>query len=202
MSSQRGNANRNRPQKHQNSHAFKNSIHDTSQRTKTVNQLNFGGLTCQRCKDILDWKVKYKKYKLPTQPRKCVRCEKRCIQSAYFTVCQSCARERAECQKCAQQRELTPAEAPSVANQSAGAAAAAAASLDGMQQRANGTSERFCDCCRRNGSRLPHRLRLGSGTGWESQMMGQVMTESMKKKAKKTINEKCLQLGIVKLTCF
>ncbi|PAA75229.1 hypothetical protein BOX15_Mlig018840g3 [Macrostomum lignano] len=135
MSSQRGNANRSRPQKHQNSHAFKNSIHDTSQRTKTVNQLNFGGLTCQRCKDILDWKVKYKKYKLPTQPRKCVRCEKRCIQSAYFTVCQSCARERAECQKCAQQRELTPAEAPSVANQSAGAAAAAAANLDSEMQQ-------------------------------------------------------------------
>ena len=69
MSSQKGNASRNRPQKHKNARAFKNDLHDTSHITKKINNLEFYGL-CNRCKNIIDWKVKYKKYKLLTVPKK------------------------------------------------------------------------------------------------------------------------------------
>ena len=69
MSSQKGNAQRNRPQKHKNVRVFKNDLYDTSHICKKINQLEFYGL-CAHCKDIIDWKVKYKKYKLLTVPKK------------------------------------------------------------------------------------------------------------------------------------
>lgn len=68
MSSQRGNAQRCRGQKYQNKTAFKNTMHDTSRKTKVINNIAATGC-CARCKDIIDWKVKYKKYKLLTQPK-------------------------------------------------------------------------------------------------------------------------------------
>lgn len=69
MSSQKGNVNRCRPQKHKNIKSFKNDMHDTSHTTKKINSLEFYGL-CVRCKDIIEWKVKYKKYKPLTMPKK------------------------------------------------------------------------------------------------------------------------------------
>ena len=67
MSTQKGNTSRSRRQKYQNSSAFKNDLHDKSQKTKMIKSLTPEGI-CQRCKDIIDWKIKYKKYKPLTQP--------------------------------------------------------------------------------------------------------------------------------------
>ncbi|VDM18011.1 unnamed protein product [Hydatigera taeniaeformis] len=68
MSSQRGNAQRNRPQKHKNSVAFRNNKYDTSKKTASLNQLEMDGL-CTRCREIIEWKIRYKKYKSLTKPR-------------------------------------------------------------------------------------------------------------------------------------
>lgn len=68
MSSQRGNVQRNRPQKYQNTFAFKNNMHDTSKKTTSLNRLEMDGL-CARCKAIIEWKIRYKKYKPLTKPR-------------------------------------------------------------------------------------------------------------------------------------
>ena len=73
MSSQKGNPHRSRPQKHKNVRAFKNDLHDTSHVIKKINSLEFYGI-CGRCKGIIDWKVKYKKYKPLTTMKKCVKC--------------------------------------------------------------------------------------------------------------------------------
>ncbi len=69
MSSQRGNAIKKKPPKHKNTTAFKNDLHDNSRIMKKINSIELHGL-CTRCKDIIDWKVKYKKYKLLTTPKK------------------------------------------------------------------------------------------------------------------------------------
>ncbi len=69
MSTQKGNSNRSRSQKYKNIKAFKNDLHDTSHTTKLINSLEFYGL-CKRCKEIIDWKVKYKKYKPLTTAKK------------------------------------------------------------------------------------------------------------------------------------
>jgi RNA polymerase-binding transcription factor DksA len=73
MSSQKGNSIRKRPQKHKNTKAFQNDLHDTSHTIKKIKSLEFYGI-CNRCKDIIDWKVKYKKYKQLTTSKKCVKC--------------------------------------------------------------------------------------------------------------------------------
>ncbi|XP_050842630.1 uncharacterized protein C9orf85 homolog isoform X2 [Serinus canaria] len=69
MSSERGNVSRTRPQRHQNARAFKNDKYDTSARCKKINAKLHDGV-CQHCKGVLEWRVKFRKYKLLTKPKK------------------------------------------------------------------------------------------------------------------------------------
>lgn len=69
MSTQRGNSHRTRPQKHKNTHAFKNNMHDTTGVTQMLNSLDIYGV-CARCRDQIQWRIKYKKYKPLPAPKK------------------------------------------------------------------------------------------------------------------------------------
>ncbi|CAL1539226.1 unnamed protein product [Lymnaea stagnalis] len=104
MSSQRGNVARTRTQKYQNSRAFKNDMHDKSSKIKMINNLCPEGI-CHRCKEIIEWKIKYKKYKPLSQPATCVRCHDKTVKRAYYTVCQPCATEAKVCAKCNTKQE-------------------------------------------------------------------------------------------------
>uniref|UniRef100_A0A0C9QNI1 TSA: Wollemia nobilis Ref_Wollemi_Transcript_16418_819 transcribed RNA sequence n=1 Tax=Wollemia nobilis TaxID=56998 RepID=A0A0C9QNI1_9CONI len=55
---------------------------------------------CGRCKDQIDWKRKYGKYKPLTEPAKCAQCGKRAVRQAYHMLCSACAKERGVCAKC------------------------------------------------------------------------------------------------------
>lgn len=105
MSSQKGNSNRSRPQKHQNHTAFKNTLHDTSHRTKFINSIQVTDV-CLRCKEIIEWKIKYKKYKPLSQPKKCVTCEQKTVKKAYHVMCVDCGRKLKKCTKCCQSKEV------------------------------------------------------------------------------------------------
>lgn len=100
MSSQKGNAARNRPQKHQNRFAFKNNLHDTNVRTKRLNAIQINHV-CPRCKDILEWKIKYKKYKQLKAAKTCNKCHQKCVKEAYHTSCHQCSTALKICPKCA-----------------------------------------------------------------------------------------------------
>ena len=69
MSSQKGNVKKSKPQKYQNKMGFKNSMHDKSKKTKDLNRMSVDGV-CSRCKDVIEWKIKYKKYKPLTLAKK------------------------------------------------------------------------------------------------------------------------------------
>jgi len=69
MSTQRGNAQKAGPPKYQNKTKFRNDLHDSSDKTKSLNALDISGV-CARCKAIIEWKIKYKKYKQLSQPKK------------------------------------------------------------------------------------------------------------------------------------
>jgi hypothetical protein len=69
MSSQRGNLSRTRKQKYQNAGTFKNNLHDTSQTTKKINTIEHKGV-CDHCKEVLEWKIHFRKYKLMAQAKK------------------------------------------------------------------------------------------------------------------------------------
>ncbi|VVC94170.1 unnamed protein product [Leptidea sinapis] len=106
MSSAKGNIKRNRPQKYQNRTVFKNDLHDTSKKTKVINSLQIAGV-CERCKEIIEWKIKYKKYKALTMPKKCVGCEQKTIKHAYHIYCDKCRVEKNVCAKCCKSLEVS-----------------------------------------------------------------------------------------------
>lgn len=107
MSTQRGNNSRSRPQKHQNRSKFKNNLHDTSHKTKFINNIHVSDV-CERCKEIIEWKIKYKKYKPLTQPKKCVKCEQKTVKKAYHVMCGECGKSFGVCTKCCQKKEIVP----------------------------------------------------------------------------------------------
>ncbi|KAL7135639.1 hypothetical protein ABFS83_11G111500 [Erythranthe nasuta] len=91
------------PPKHQNKFAWK------PHGGVTINPTEVGGRfrpyseitgVCYRCKEQIDWKRKYGKYKLLTEPAKCQRCTKRNVRQAYHNVCHGCAKEHKICAKC------------------------------------------------------------------------------------------------------
>jgi Uncharacterized conserved protein (DUF2039) len=69
MSSERGNGKRSRPQKYQNHTVYKKDLYGTTPLTKALDSFRVEGL-CPRCTHIIEWKLKFKKYKKLTAPAK------------------------------------------------------------------------------------------------------------------------------------
>ncbi|GAB2300092.1 hypothetical protein Dimus_034132 [Dionaea muscipula] len=97
MSSRQG------PPKHQNTYAWKPNA------GRKINEIEPGGRyrplsditgVCPRCKEQIEWKRKYGKYKPLTEPAKCQRCSKRAVRQAYHNLCTGCAKDHKLCAKC------------------------------------------------------------------------------------------------------
>ncbi|KAK3032549.1 hypothetical protein RJ639_036788 [Escallonia herrerae] len=91
------------PPKHQNKYAWKPNA------GVKINETEVGGRfrplsevtgVCLRCKEQIEWKRKYGKYKPLTEPAKCQRCSKRAVRQAYHNLCNACAKEHNVCAKC------------------------------------------------------------------------------------------------------
>ncbi|KAJ0043757.1 hypothetical protein Pint_18978 [Pistacia integerrima] len=96
-------SNRRGPPKHQNQYAWKPNA------GVKINEKEVGGKlrpyseitgVCQRCKEQIDWKRRYGKYKPLTEPAKCQSCSKRAVRQAYHSLCTGCAKEQNVCAKC------------------------------------------------------------------------------------------------------
>ncbi|XP_054253319.1 uncharacterized protein C9orf85 homolog [Indicator indicator] len=105
MSSEKGNVSRTRPQRYQNARAFKNDKYDTSARRKKINAKLHDGV-CQHCKGILEWRVKFSKYKLLSKPKKCVKCLQKTVKDPYHIICRPCAGRLEVCAKCGKEEEI------------------------------------------------------------------------------------------------
>lgn len=105
MSTERGNTSRTRAQKHQNKTKFKNNLHDTSHTTKFLNNLEVENV-CSKCKGVIEWKIKYKKYKPLKAPSTCIKCHNKNVKFAYHTICTDCAKASKVCPKCGEAKEL------------------------------------------------------------------------------------------------
>lgn len=97
------NSSRRGPPKHQNRYAWKPKA------GQKINEREVGGKlrpypeitgVCPRCKDQIDWKRRYGKYKPLSEPAKCQRCTKRAVRQAYHNLCPGCAKEQNVCAKC------------------------------------------------------------------------------------------------------
>ncbi|XP_037654433.1 uncharacterized protein C9orf85 homolog isoform X2 [Choloepus didactylus] len=105
MSSQKGNVARSRPQRHQNTFTFKNDMFDKSVQTKKINAKLHDGV-CHRCKEVLEWRVKYSKYKPLSKPKKCVKCLQKTVKDSYHIMCRPCACELEVCAKCGRKEDI------------------------------------------------------------------------------------------------
>ncbi|XP_067839642.1 uncharacterized protein C9orf85 homolog [Heptranchias perlo] len=111
MSSQRGNIARKRAPKHKNIIGFKNDKYDKSEKLKKLNTMVHAGV-CKHCKEVLEWKIKYSKYKPLTQARKCVKCFQKTVRDSYHIMCKPCAFKLELCAKCGKKEEIVNPLAP------------------------------------------------------------------------------------------
>ncbi len=96
MSTQKGNIKK-IGQKHQNSFSFKHNKNSLLTRKIQETPLDY---LCKRCLDILEWKIKYRKYKPLSTPSKCKICELKTVLKGHREVCDKCAGELLICSKC------------------------------------------------------------------------------------------------------
>ncbi|CAD5180350.1 unnamed protein product [Musa acuminata subsp. malaccensis] len=91
------------PPKHQNKYAWKPNA------GCKINETELGGRlrpysavsgVCPRCKEQIDWKRRYGKYKPILEPAKCQKCGKRTVRQAYHNVCSACSKDLGICAKC------------------------------------------------------------------------------------------------------
>lgn len=111
MSCQKGNGSRTRAQKHKNRHVFKNDLHDKTPLQIKLNSLHISEV-CQHCKGVIEWKIKYKKYKPLSQPKTCTKCSQKKIKKAYHVLCRDCALEIRVCAKCLKSADEVDIEPP------------------------------------------------------------------------------------------
>ncbi|XP_042304635.1 uncharacterized protein C9orf85 homolog isoform X4 [Sceloporus undulatus] len=83
----------------------KTSVDSNFQPQKKINAKVHEGL-CQRCKEVLEWRVKFNKYKPLTQPKKCVKCLQKTVKDSYHVICKPCACELDLCAKCGKREEI------------------------------------------------------------------------------------------------
>ncbi|KMT18670.1 hypothetical protein BVRB_2g027990 [Beta vulgaris subsp. vulgaris] len=91
------------PPKHQNKFAWNPTG------SRKINETEPGGRfrpfpeitgVCLRCKNQIEWKRKYGKYKPLVEPAKCQKCSKRAVRQACLNLCPGCAKEQGVCAKC------------------------------------------------------------------------------------------------------
>lgn len=104
MSTHKGAGGR-RGQKYKNTTAFNVERYGKSRQVMLAGALPLAGL-CARCKEKLEWKKKYGKYKPLTVPKKCVSCEEKKVKQAYYRLCQDCAQTNQVCAKCGEKEEV------------------------------------------------------------------------------------------------
>uniref|UniRef100_UPI00358F4E43 uncharacterized protein C9orf85 homolog isoform X2 n=1 Tax=Myxine glutinosa TaxID=7769 RepID=UPI00358F4E43 len=64
-----------------------------------LNSLVHNGV-CARCKSQLEWRIKFGKYKLLTQPSTCIKCLQKTVKTSYHKVCHACSIHLGLCAKC------------------------------------------------------------------------------------------------------
>lgn len=55
---------------------------------------------CDKCREKLQWRFKYNKYKSLTKPGTCQSCKNKTITKAYRTYCDPCAKKQEVCPSC------------------------------------------------------------------------------------------------------
>jgi len=85
-------------QRYQNVWAYKHN--PNSMLTRKIIKSPLDNL-CEHCYDVMEWKIKFRRYKPLTVPARCNLCDKKQIFKAHRTICDICATTKKLCTKCA-----------------------------------------------------------------------------------------------------
>merc|ERR1711915_115238 len=100
MSTRPGNHVKKKPaQKHQNATAYKFDKYKTDPKAKLLKNLQVINC-CPKCTDVIEWKIKYGKYKTLSAPAKCVDCLQKTVKYNYHIRCGPCVEKSGKCAKC------------------------------------------------------------------------------------------------------
>merc|ERR1712106_689835 len=100
MSTRPGNHVKKKPgQKHQNSHTYKFDKYKTDPQAVMLKNLQVINC-CPKCTDVIEWKIKYGKYKPLTVAGKCVECLQKGGKHSYHIRCGPCVGKVGKCAKC------------------------------------------------------------------------------------------------------
>ena len=90
-------------QRHRNTKAFK--VRDKIEHGKLVKSTPINNL-CIKCVEIIEWKLKYGKYRKLSVPQKCLKCKLKRVVINYRTICNPCAVKHELCAKCSKKKEI------------------------------------------------------------------------------------------------
>lgn len=90
-------------QKHKNRRAF--AVRDKVEHEKMKKKVRLNNL-CEKCLEIIQWKIKYGKYKKMTVPKKCIKCNIKRIVANYRVICDPCSDKLKLCSKCGHDKEF------------------------------------------------------------------------------------------------
>lgn len=143
MSCKKGSTRRTRPQKYQNSTSYRNNLHDNSKKTKKINSTEVAEV-CKRCQEIIEWKIKYKKYKPLSQAKTCTKCHNKAVKDAYHTICIPCASNMEVCCKCGKKEEIVQHKTPTETERLR-AMAELEREIEGLSERKRRAYHRYMD---------------------------------------------------------
>ena len=96
----------------------------------TIQRLMCEGV-CNKCREKVQWRFRFNKYKPLTKVANCQSCKQKCVTKAYRTLCEKCACAKKVCSSCCEDMEtanaLHKARAPPAVD------AADAGAVDGTQ---------------------------------------------------------------------
>jgi len=112
MSSKTTSAQKKKAQKHQNKTPYVFDKWRTDHKAKMLKGLQVSNC-CEKCTSTIEWKIKFGKYKMLTQPSKCVQCQEKKVKHAYHTRCYDCVKVSEKCAKCGEKEEFVAVPLPS-----------------------------------------------------------------------------------------
>ena len=60
---------------------------------------------CNKCREKVQWRFRYSKYKPLTKVATCQTCKQKCVTKAYRTMCDKCAASKKQCSSCCEDME-------------------------------------------------------------------------------------------------
>lgn len=100
---------------------------------------------CQRCKDKLEWRKKYRKYKPRTQPGSCNICKQKRVLAAYHTICRKCTTSEQAWKQLREQDTAAAAKKDTAEEETTTTKLSSAAAM--LAASANTNVDRVCAMC-------------------------------------------------------